>query len=232
MIGDATPHEANDPQNMYISAVTRKSHRDTDVRVFFLFFFLFSSERIDWREECRKLKGGNVKVYAVQCQKNAEATKFFAQLAELTDGCHLELNEFRAITDMFLGVCYREAAEFQLQRHPEALADLGDGEDARIMRPEVLGGGGGVKFTDAEMLAIHTAIHSGSASVQIGGASHTISIGNSGCRFVRVDGVTFIEQNKEKDSRYARMAWEGRKITWLTRQGQWGLIMDGEVVRH
>jgi hypothetical protein len=191
------------------------------------FFLLLSSERIDWREECGKLKGGNVKVYAVQCQKNGDATKFFTELANLTDGCHLELNEFRAITDMFLGVCYREAAEFQLQRHPEALADLGDGEDARIMRPEAL-----VKFSDAEMLSIHSAIHAGSASVQIGGTSHLIAVGHSGCRFVRVDGVTFIEQNKEKDSRYARMAWEGRKITWLTRQGQWGLIMDGEVVRH
>ncbi len=220
LIGDAIPHEKNDKQNKYAAGL---------LSILPNTYLEFHRERIDWREECAKLKGAGVKAYAVQCGNNAEATAFYGAVASLTDGCHLALKEFSAITDMFLGVCYREAAEFQLQRHPEALADLGDGENARIMRPEAIGDG---KFTDEQMLAIHTAIHGGYTDVNLGGESHKIAVGNSGCKFVRVNGVTFIEQNKEKDSRYARLAWEGRKITWMTRQGQWGLIMDGEIVRH
>ncbi|RLE38187.1 hypothetical protein DRJ17_04700 [Candidatus Woesearchaeota archaeon] len=64
-------------------------------------------------------------------------------------------------------------------------------------------------------------------------------IGFSGgkCRGIQVrkPGVgvfTFIEQNKYKDSRYARLAREGHAILWVIPpwkiQKRWWLIMDGK----
>ena len=44
------------------------------------------------------------------------------------------------------------------------------------------------------------------------------------CSFVRVHGVVYIEQNKEKKSKYAKMALCGKKITWICHSGNWGLI--------
>jgi hypothetical protein len=73
---------------------------------------------------------------------------------------------------------------------------------------------------------------------------------------VRIEGLTFVEQNKNKTSHYARMATQGKKITWVVKCGEWyvdalslflvapagllrltapslrrGLIIDGEVVK-
>lgn len=87
-------------------------------------------------------------------------------------------------------------------------------------------------ITDDELLAIHNAIHGNEASVSVGGEEHEIAIGAAGCRFVRIGERTFIEQNKEKDTKYARMAVEGHSITWVCRQGRWGLIIDQDIVRR
>jgi len=56
-----------------------------------------------------------------------------------------------------------------------------------------------------------------------------ISINDSDCRFIKTHGVTFIEQNKKKGSKYATMALSGSKITWVVNGGRWGLIIDGAV---
>ena len=71
-------------------------------------------------------------------------------------------------------------------------------------------------LSEADILAVHNAIHDTTVfSVKIGGSDYEIAIGEAGCRFVRTaGGIIFIEQNKEKDNKYARMALEGKSITW------------------
>jgi len=199
MIGDASPHAVDYPQNTL---------------------------KLDWRKEAQQLASSKVKVYSVQAGGGWGSSSFWKEVAELTNGSFLTLAEFSLITDMFMGVCYREATEAQLAAHPEALGELNE-DEVRIQMPDEVTKAG---ITEEQLLQIHTAIHGGYSNVVVNGTTYLISIGNSGCRFVRIGGTTFIEQNKEKSSRYARLAWEGRMITWVINSGKWGLVMDGKIV--
>jgi hypothetical protein len=67
--------------------------------------------------------------------------------------------------------------------------------------------------------------------VTIQNDSHNIAVGTAGCRYVRINDITFIQQNKEKDSKYARMSLDGHAITWICHEGRWGLIIDQDIVR-
>lgn len=62
------------------------------------------------------------------------------------------------------------------------------------------------------------------------GKRYVVMRARNGCRFVRLDDERILmEQNKDKDSRFARMAREGRKIGWvIPRQGRWQLVMVRE----
>jgi len=199
MIGDASPHGVDYPGNTL---------------------------KLDWRKEAQALASSKVKVYSVQAGGGWGSSSFWKEVAELTNGSFLTLAEFSLITDMFMGVCYREATEAQLAAHPEALGELNE-DEVRIQMPDEVTKSG---ITEEQLLQIHTAIHGGFSNVVVNGTTYLISVGNSGCRFVRIGGTTFIEQNKEKSSRYARLAWEGRLITWVINSGKWGLVMDGKIV--
>lgn len=103
-------------------------------------------------------------------------------------------------------------------------------------------------LAEADILKVHNAIHDTTmTSVKVGDNDYEIAIGEgkpiifdqiltilflAGCRFVRTTGgIIFIEQNKEKDNKYARMALEGKSITWICHTGRWGLVVDDTVVR-
>ena len=64
------------------------------------------------------------------------------------------------------------------------------------------------------------------------GNRFVVHLARNGCRFVRLDGDSILmEQNKNKDSRFARMAREGRKIGWVipkAKQGKWRLVIAKE----
>ncbi|XP_071082934.1 uncharacterized protein [Haliotis cracherodii] len=81
MIGDATPHEADDPQN---------------------------EENIDWKTECRALRDMGVRIYGVQSGSNSETEAFFKGMTRITLGRHLQLDQFSNIFDMIMAICYRE----------------------------------------------------------------------------------------------------------------------------
>jgi len=202
MIGDAIPHDKN-PTDIF------------------------------WREEAQALADMGVKIYAVQCGKNNNqpANKFWKELAELGQGSHLNLKDFNQLREVFMGLCYREATEVQYQQQAEVIEGLTlEEEEAQLLLPEEITSE--ERITDDEILSIHNAIHDHSKTqVVVGGESNDISVGNAGCRYVRVGGLTFIEQNKEKDTKYARMAIEGKSLTWICKQGRWGLIIDKDIVR-
>lgn len=87
IIGDELPHEANANPN-----------------------------KLDWKTECGKLKDAGVVVHGVQALNRKHASKFYAAIANLTGGVHLPLDQFNAITDLVMAVCYREARPAVLER--------------------------------------------------------------------------------------------------------------------
>ncbi len=64
---------------------------------------------IDWKNEAGLLKEMGVNVYAVQALGYASSDRFYEQLADLTDGVLLELNQFAHVTDMLTAICYQRA---------------------------------------------------------------------------------------------------------------------------
>ena len=49
-----------------------------------------------------------VRIYAVQAGKNSAADHFWKDLAKMTDGKHLDLEQFSTIIDVIMAICYRE----------------------------------------------------------------------------------------------------------------------------
>ena len=70
----------------------------------------------------------------------------------------------------------------------------------------------------------------GETIVDLDGKGYVVYRARNGCRFVRLDGDrVLMEQNKNKDSRFALMARKGRKIGWvIPSQGRWRLVMVKE----
>jgi hypothetical protein len=84
LIGDATPHGPSYPQN---------------------------TENLDWRNELGLLHEAGIHVYAVQCLARSGSTPFYAEMAEKTNGLHLELHQFNAIVDLIMAICYKQKGE-------------------------------------------------------------------------------------------------------------------------
>ena len=76
-------------------------------------------QRLDWKNEAGMLKAMGVEVCAVQALNRSHASSFYRQLASLTDGTHLTLNQFSYVDNLILGVAYA-------QQGPEALAAFED----------------------------------------------------------------------------------------------------------
>lgn len=66
--------------------------------------------------------------------------KFHAAIAEKSGGTHLKLSEFGRMREMFMGICYREAAEVQYQQHGDQIAALKRTESAQLLLPETMKG--------------------------------------------------------------------------------------------
>lgn len=82
LIGDDVPHAAHEAQNFM---------------------------HLDWREEAKLLKEYDIKCVAVQALNRYYATKFYSELASITGGFHLELDQFSDISDFITAVCHQQA---------------------------------------------------------------------------------------------------------------------------
>ena len=79
LIGDATPHEPNYPQN--------EAH-------------------LDWRVELAALKEMGVRVFPLQCLANGGSNQFWAEVAQLGDTSLMQLNEFSQSARNLEGVAF------------------------------------------------------------------------------------------------------------------------------
>ena len=92
MIGDATPHLPSYHQN---------------------------TRNLDWRNEIALLREAGVHVYGVQALNRSSSTSFYKEIAKGSGGLHLNLNQFRHVTDLIMAICYK-------QQSPEALTQYQD----------------------------------------------------------------------------------------------------------
>lgn len=75
--------------------------------------------RLNWRDEVQALADLGVVTYGVQALGRRHATPFYQELARLSGGYHLTLDQFSAVTDLLLGICYRQAGEEQLTQYAD-----------------------------------------------------------------------------------------------------------------
>ena len=94
LCGDEVPHEASYPGNKL---------------------------KLDWRKEAEKLAKLGVKIFAVQCLGNRHATAFYRDLAKITGGLHITLDQFRHIDLLVRGVAYAAAGPESLGRFEETV---------------------------------------------------------------------------------------------------------------
>lgn len=94
MIGDAYPHAKED-----------------------------NPEKIDWKEEVEEIKKMGINIYSVQAlySGNAKSYTFFKQMASITNGYHLMLNQFSTINDMMLAICFNQMGSETLEKYEQEL---------------------------------------------------------------------------------------------------------------
>src|SRR5262245_3076482 len=59
---------------------------------------------IDWRKEAKALADDGVAIYAVQALGRTHASRFYEELAKISGGFHVPLDQFSYVTDMVLAV--------------------------------------------------------------------------------------------------------------------------------
>jgi len=84
MIGDETPHSPGEAQN-YL--------------------------HLDWRVELRSLLAAGIHVYAVQALGRRHATSFYKEVARITGGFHLQLNQFAEVADTLMAICLNQGGQ-------------------------------------------------------------------------------------------------------------------------
>jgi hypothetical protein len=103
MIGDATPHTPT---------------------------YAMNTLHLDWRNEARLLCEAGIKVYSVRCMDWPESNTFYKELARLTNGHYLQLNQFQAIPAWLIAISYRQAGDYErLEQFEEEM-----GENGRMTR--------------------------------------------------------------------------------------------------
>ncbi|HLZ62423.1 MAG TPA: vWA domain-containing protein [Ktedonosporobacter sp.] len=76
-------------------------------------------QHLNWRTEAAALTTNGVSVYAVQALNRRHATPFYRELANLSGGFHLSLDQFSEITDMLMAICYRQDTDLKLQAYEQ-----------------------------------------------------------------------------------------------------------------
>lgn len=106
LIGDAPPHEKNE-----------------------------NPHKIDWRDEAESLKNRNIQVFSVQCLNNGnkEAFNFYSDVAEITNGYHIYLDQFSYIKDMIQAICFKQYNQEHLEQF-EKEVQTGSGGMSQSMR--------------------------------------------------------------------------------------------------
>lgn len=69
--------------------------------------------KLDWKVETAKLKEAGVSVFGVQCMDEPQSKQFFEQLARMTNGLYLQLQQFDSIVALLCALCYHGSDQLQ-----------------------------------------------------------------------------------------------------------------------
>lgn len=78
-------------------------------------------QRLDWRDEVKKLTGMGVLVHGVQCLNRSHATSFYRSLAELSGGIHVPLAQFNDSVEMFKAIAYQQASPAIFKKYEDSI---------------------------------------------------------------------------------------------------------------
>lgn len=98
LIGDDVPHGPDYPQNV---------------------------KKLDWRNELGLLLEAGISVYGIQALGNAHAAPFYQEIAKMTGGFHLQLEQFSRAQEMILAVCYKQTGDEQLRVYEKEVVAAG-----------------------------------------------------------------------------------------------------------
>ena len=116
VIGDATPHKVR-------SMFALRNHQCNDRLVSSLQpSYPLNTRNLDWKKECAALKQKGIKIYSVQALNRSISTGFYRDMATLTDGFHLFLDQFSSIVNFMMAICYREQGLDQLQVYEDEVS--------------------------------------------------------------------------------------------------------------
>ena len=81
--------------------------------------------KIDWRHEAKELHSMGVNIYSVQClNRGYGPTKtFYRQMATMTNGYHLYLDQFASIVQMMMAICFKQVGNEALQNYQERVTN-------------------------------------------------------------------------------------------------------------
>jgi len=70
----------------------------------------------DWREEARNLANIGVNIYAIQALGNSRSTSFYNEVAHISNGKKLNLNQFADAVETIIAVCYHQVGRLDEYR--------------------------------------------------------------------------------------------------------------------
>lgn len=100
MIGDASPHGINYPQNR---------------------------EHLDWEEEAKQLGKEDVKIFSVHALSyyRGSSKGFYESVAKLSGGVYLTLDQFNEVIELIKATCYQQGGEERLNEYISIIRDNG-----------------------------------------------------------------------------------------------------------
>lgn len=114
--------------------------------------------KIDWKNEVKELKDMGINIYSVQALKSGSGLSytFYKQMAQMTNGYHLFLDQFSYIRDMLLAICFKQVGEERLMNYEQEMVNrnVGMNNSMRKMFDTMLGRASTVVENIAEESAV------------------------------------------------------------------------------
>lgn len=80
---------------------------------------------LNWKNEAAMLAESDIQVYGVQCLNFRHADRFYSELAKITGGLHLRLDQFRHIERLLLGIACKQDSVETLEAYEQELRRQG-----------------------------------------------------------------------------------------------------------
>lgn len=81
--------------------------------------------RLDWRQEAKKLADMGVQIHTIQCLSRREAYSYYEELARIGNGYHLELDQFTDILSLMTAIIYRQISEEKVREYEQVVVNKG-----------------------------------------------------------------------------------------------------------